>query len=569
MLGLASLTVHVVGTCSSPREVFVSIEPIDRPGSSERWFEGTSQTWDALPDGEYIVRAVPSNGSEIASKRVRLERGQDVQLTLSAPDTAPASGLVLEASGAPARTFAWRIDARPAPGDRKAGDHELFLFEGSEHDVESTDGRFCVQADALPRSGMWRIVVNTRDGEFASSEWYDLATTPVIHDLVLVLSPPAQLTGFVTAHGIGISGAEVRVVGATHADRMTRIINGEPQWNGTLLWGPPHEALATATTDKSGSFAVALEGQRSVTVHVSHSGFEPWESGVLHLPESGGMIPLNPQLSRGGSLVGRVLWADLPNRDAWAKVTVSYYADIQSFGEGHLVPASWSTSVDRQGAFQLDGLPGEELMVSFKSTPVLKGLPPLTYSVDVALGQTTELTIDMDALLERPTVEIKLRRPPELADEGMIVIVLNAEGQPIGQHDVVTTMDALLVSDMPEGPFTVRAMIFFEPGLHAFASAPGRIPSGGRAAPVTIDMTASRLELQVDAAYEVDFTVQSAGGDSDADPWTSLVQVSSDESGRCRVFGLPPGVYFVSCLERPGVTRSVALGSQPVVVRFD
>ena len=542
----ASLTVDVVIVCNAPKQVFVSLEPTDRSGSSQLWYEGSPLTWTDLPPGEYRVTVVPDEGIDLVSQRVQLEPGVHSDVTMVAPNTSAVAGTVVDEEGDPVQAFIWRIET---------GSEDMGVPQrGSGNSARSDGGHFCVPQEELPYEGVWRVAVHTTDGSTATSPWYDMAETSEVHDMMLVLAHPARITGVVSAEGRVLPDAIVRVVATSESEASE------------LRSIPEH--LGFDRTDDVGHFDISLERGRLVRLRVSHSDYLPWQSEPLHLPAGGAAITVNARLFRGGRLVGKVLWEGMPNEDGWARVSAS--TEWRSDGSSSVYKSS---PVDRLGNFTIDGLPEEILEVELWTTPALPGFPSPSNSVEIHAGQTTELTIDvtfdLDALLSRPKVVIELRRPPELADELLWIHVVNEEGQPIGEYEGLTMADTLTVYDLPTGPITVYATTLpDEPGLESLASATGSIPEAGSAAPVVIDLAASLLEIHLGTMEAVDFLVEPVDASSTSAPGNQPMYFSSDEFGRCRLFGLAHGAYAVSCPARPGVRRSVTVGARPARVSF-
>lgn len=543
--GPASLTVHVVIVCNAPMHVFISLEPIDRPGTSQRWYEGSPLTWTDLPPGEYRVIVVPDVGTELVTQWVRLKPGEHGEVTIVAPNASAVAGTVINEEDDPVQEFLWRVETSSDTDDPE---------EGKEHFARSDGGHFCVPRDELPYEGLWRIAVHTRAGSTATSPWFDMAETSEVHDMMLVLVRPARITGIVSAEGRVLAKATVIVVASSEGDTS----------RPSLL----PDRLAFGQTDSLGHFDVSVEHGRLVRLRVDHSDYLPWESEPLQLPAGGGAIHVNPQLSIGGRLIGKVLWEGMPNKDGWAMVFVRARRSPWN------LPGDYGIgTVDRLGNFTVDGLMGEPHDVRLWTTPTLPGFPSESYPVEIVVGQTTELTIeitfDLEALLARPMVVIELRRPPELADEHLWIHVTDEEGQPIGEYEGLTEADTLTVHDLPVGPINVFAgTLFPETGLNAFTSASGQIPEVGSATPVVLDLAASLIEIQLGAAETVDFVVELADASRSTALWKQAMEFSSDEFGNCRIFGLAPGAYVVSCSARPGVERSVTVGSRPATVRF-
>lgn len=281
--------------------------------------------------GAYWLQLLLPNDA-VAARSVRVPDAETATIDLDLP--APhVAGRVVDADGKPlvARIRARRTDVESSSS----------TWSSVVNDVTAKDGSFTF--DAL-EPGPWRLTVRPKTKAGTSSALapsfavLDLATTPVIEDLVVRLAPGGAIEGVVRgSKGEPIPGARVTARGGDGFDH-------------------DHEAPAEerATTDAAGRYRIAGLHAGAWRVRATHDDLASRESAPVDVA-AGATARMDVELARGAFLDvalksadgtarrhGEGAWTLVVDADgrAWPDLEKERYGvEVRRFGP--LPPGAW------------------------------------------------------------------------------------------------------------------------------------------------------------------------------------------------------------------------------------
>lgn len=483
-------------------------------------------------DGEGRFRFVVSPSSSLSLTAVHPDggfgpasaeglRGGESDLVLRLAHLAKVELSVVDLDGTPLTRFAWRTLAASDESTLASG--EMSEDPGGPLDLDVPTVPFLLEVEApghtQERLGPW--------------------TAAAVGDRVEVrLAPLPGLPGRVTADGVPLAGARVRLYQRMSDDRHFEhngfVVHLDPNW------------LDEATSDGEGRFLLTPRRADSWYVRVERAGFAPSEIGPLELDPRSAHDELRVELNEGGAIEGRVIMPSGP--DATGRIVGISRGDAHAvtqrtgpdgtFRFEHLTPGPWQVR-----------LVDEEIHPSFSSSTstTARMRPEIQWDCRVEQGLTTRFDIDLG---ERGDVRLSGLLRIDGRDPGAWKALLTSDSifgaAPLDDADVALSGEFELAVTRPGSYLLLLQGTYGERGMQFLVA---RVELGKGENPWQLDLATGELEvLNVPPTQGSDPSMAHLW--SRGEELLCLTALLPDDQGRCLLPRVPLGASRIVDVSR-------------------